>query len=207
MAASDPLDEGVGIGIILAILLGLFTEAVIWCFNLNAPPELSLLLAMLAMGCCVPINLYIFSHRMTLPLPTWLTSGRPVAFGGTVSNICGGTEKPYGDSGGDGGWACFPSNVQIWLQDVAGPDGWEHFFQPPRKLVACLIMSAGIILYLGHIVAVLCKPGCLFEGGVFRRRERERREAREQCKSRRQCEKGNHCAEAGVPEIADVKKE
>lgn len=55
------------------------------------------------MVCSVPINLYIVYHLIMFPLPTWLTSGQPVFFGGIVSNICRETEKPYSDTEGDGG--------------------------------------------------------------------------------------------------------
>lgn len=187
----DTLFAGLWIGIALIFLLVVSKEAISWYFNLGWPFETSVPLVPMAWVGNIAVNLYIRYHRISLP--TWLTFGYAVEFGGAMSNVCTDTDMSS-DYEGDGGWPCFPSKLHGWLADVAGPEGWKYLLQPPAKLVLCLLFLAFNVGMLAVLVAVVRDPECLYESP----RHREER------KQRKKCER---CAETGLRELDEIKND
>lgn len=146
------------------------------------------------------INHYLVYHRVTLPLPAWLTSGHPVAYGGMKSNVCSGPEA-YGTEA-YGTWPCFPAELAAWYADVTGIQGWKRFFQPPVKLWLCLLFLAINIGILPLLVSVKRGHGFLFE--IHERREERRRRDIERAQRERctQC-----CTEIELVELVDSEKQ
>lgn len=171
--ALDFFNGSAWVGIALSILAAILTETANWYFDLGLHPEVAILVMTLTALWSLPMFLYLLYHRVTLPLPTWLTCGHPVAFGGAASNVCADPSVALGLNG-NGGWPCFPSELKTWLAKVAGPQGWSYLLQPDTKLILCLIFLAlniGIIVILIHL---LRKPR--FDAG---------QQDEEMCKSRR----------------------
>lgn len=97
-----------------------------------------------------PTTLYLLYHPMTLPLPTWLTSGHPLIIGGITPNICQHSTLELGLEGG-GSWPCLPSEFKARLANMAGPEGWKWLVQLDRKAINCLIflgLNLGILTML-----------------------------------------------------------
>lgn len=68
----------------------------------------------------VPIAASISAyHRISLP--TWLTFGHPIGFGGVLPNVCCEMDKVM--QGGEGDYPCLPYEFKIWLAKVVGPKG------------------------------------------------------------------------------------
>jgi hypothetical protein len=81
-----------------------------------------------------PVMIYFLYHRTTLPVPEWLTSGRPVTFGGIAPNVC--------KAGQSGHWPCFPNDFKNWLANVYGLKDWEHLVPRGCTSWLCLIFLA-----------------------------------------------------------------
>lgn len=187
----DTLFAGLWIGTALIFLLVICKEAISWYFDLGLPFETSVPLVPMAWVGNIAVNLYFRYHRISLP--TWLTFGYVVEFGGAMSNVCADTDMPL-DSEDDGGWPCFPSKLNSWLAGVAGPGGWKYLLQPPTALVLCLLFLAFNVGMLAIFVAVLRDPECLYES----------RRCREKHRQRKKCER---CAGTGFLELNDIKRE
>jgi hypothetical protein len=96
------------------------------------------------------VVLYLLFHPVTLPLPTWLTSGHPVTFGGITPNVCDNHTLSLGWNGGHD-WPCLPSELATRFANVAGPEGWKWLLQLDAKVGYCLIffvLNLGILTML-----------------------------------------------------------
>lgn len=76
-------------------------------------------------------------HRVSLP--TWLTFGYPIGFGGALPIICCDIDKVL--QGGEGDYPCLPYELKAWFAKVVGPSGWEHLFHPGEKIWICIIVA------------------------------------------------------------------
>lgn len=76
-----------------------------------------------------PLTFLLQYHRVALP--TWLTFGYPVAFGGVLPNVCDDTIKEIAL------WPCIYEDSKTWLVNVAGPHGWRYLVHPNSALLWC----------------------------------------------------------------------
>ncbi|KAM0717813.1 hypothetical protein Q7P37_006145 [Cladosporium fusiforme] len=95
----------------------------------------------------IPIGLFLVYHR--LALPTWLTFGYPVAFGGTIPNNC---EDACLFGLSYGSWPCLLPKLKVWLASAVGPEGWTHLAHPEPFLILMMVVC---LLILGTYSAVL----------------------------------------------------
>ena len=101
--------------------------------------------------------LYLIYHPVTLPLPTWLTSGHPVTFGGFRPDICDNSTLSLGWEGGHD-WPCLPSEIGTRFANVTGPEGWKWLVQLDGKLTCCLGFLALNLMVCTMLMAELRKP-------------------------------------------------
>lgn len=118
-------------------------------------------------------------YRLTLP--TWLTLGYLVDFGGFMPASCEVSMPVEGPCG----VPCGLLSLRSWLVKVfAGPDRWDSFVQPEPVVMICLVLGT---MWLVSLVAISFTP---------RRIDRENEKARlEKCE--RECE--DRKLEAGTP--------
>lgn len=178
MSDKDVSATGVWIGFAFAPIAFILTEAVNRSLSLGLGPQVTILVLPTTMWWSLAINLYLLYHRVTLPLPLWLTSGHSVAYGGMISNVC---DEPnaYLDYKGDGSWPCLPSMFSAWLTDLTGPKGWNHLFHPPDKVIACLVFATGNLLVLA-----------VFVHGLRTSRFRRARQRGKEARRSKACEEG-----------------
>ena len=121
------------------------------------------------------IHTYLLYHQLTIP--TWLTFGYPVSFGGVKPNIC---DESTADQ-----CPCF-----TWFSDVTGPGGWKYLFKPDFKLMFFILLLAYDIIFLRCLFTSLRKT----KGDDTRRRGRK-------------CSECGHLrADIERPELRDTKK-
>jgi len=133
---------GVGVGVALAISTVVFTKFLDWYFRLRLHHNVEIEIFALAFSWIIPVVTYLLYHQFTIP--TWLTFGYPVSFGGVKRNIC--------DASTAGQWPCF-----TWFSDVAGPGGWKYLFKPDPKLILFLLLLAYNIFFLRALAISLRK--------------------------------------------------
>ncbi|GAB7333475.1 hypothetical protein MBLNU13_g05069t1 [Cladosporium sp. NU13] len=102
-----------------------------------------------------------------MPLPTWLTFGHPMTFGGITANVCNNPTltleaKPHGR------WPCFPSQPKDRIANLTGPEGWKYLVQ---------LRLIGYLLFL--VVNISLITFLIFE---IRRPRFDTKEARETCR-------------------------
>jgi hypothetical protein len=119
-------------------------------WKLGLHPSVALQFGGWIVGWSIPTAMYLLYHRVTRPLPMWMTPGRPVSFGGVSSNIC--------DEFNANRWPCFPSQMKNWLANVSESGGWKYLFQPPIGFVGCLVFLAFNLGMLIAMVHFLRKP-------------------------------------------------
>lgn len=99
-----------------------------------------------------PVGMFISYHR--IDLPTWLTFGYPVAFGGVIPNVCNDVACAiYPDD--DSNWACLLSGLETWRSKVLSPGGWKYLLQVDEKLLLCLMFLGWQIFQCLYVVMVL----------------------------------------------------
>lgn len=103
-----------------------------------------------------PLAAYLLYHPLTLPLPTCMTFGHSVTFGGIWPNVCDPSNLALHPRG-DGGWPCFPRELETWLVDVAGPDGWFYLVRPNEMIQACLIFLGFYVGFFLFVFLMVCK--------------------------------------------------
>lgn len=89
MLDKDVSATGVWIGFAFARIAYILTEVVNRLLGLGLSPQVTILVLPTTMWWSIAINFYLLYHRVTLPLPLWLTCGHPVVYGGMISNVCG----------------------------------------------------------------------------------------------------------------------
>jgi hypothetical protein len=143
-----------GIGCALSFLVPILVEAVNWYLDLGLHFEVAFTAWLLADLWTFPTGFYLLYHPVTLPLPTWLTFGHPVTFGGIAPNVCHNPTltlevKP------PGGWPCFPAHLKDRAARLAGPEGWKYLIHLDAELILCLfcaVLNFGLITFLMRMI-------------------------------------------------------
>jgi hypothetical protein len=143
-----------GIGCALSFLVPILVEAVNWYLDLGLHFEVAFTAWLLADLWTFPTGFYLLYHPVTLPLPTWLTFGHPVTFGGIAPNVCNNPTltlevKP------PGGWPCFPAHLKDRAARLAGPEGWKYLIHLDAELILCLfcaVLNFGLITFLMRMI-------------------------------------------------------
>lgn len=99
-----------------------------------------------------PIALFLQYTRMNLP--TWLTFGHPVAFGGVMPDVC--DDISWAINPETGGWPCVSSCWGKWLADMYGPDDWEFPCYPGAYPTFRTFIIVYMSSHLGYIIWLLC---------------------------------------------------
>ena len=92
-------------------------------------------------------TLYLVYHRLTLPLPTWLTLGYPIAFGGIRPAIC--TES------NNGNWECLPHDLEAWLASFSELKNWDRYLKPELSILMFLFFVAANLVWLKFVFDAL----------------------------------------------------
>lgn len=143
-----------GVGCALSFLVPILVEAVSWYLDLGLHFEVAFTAWLLADLWTFPTGFYLLYHPVTLPVPTWLTSGHPVTFGGIAPNVCNNPTltlevKP------PGGWPCFPAHLKDRAAKLAGPEGWKYLIHLDAELILCLffaVLNFGLITFLIRMI-------------------------------------------------------
>jgi hypothetical protein len=162
-------DRMLQINVALAFLPPILSATMNWYLDLGLHPDVYMIIWILAELWAFPITFYILYHLVTLP--TWLTFGYPVAFGGVRPNICNTTLVPGFFGSGD--WPCFPSDLKTRLAEIA-TGGWRYLFQLDGQLIGCFFFLALNVGFMAMLGAELRKPR--FDSETAK-------QARETCKS------------------------
>lgn len=156
-------------GCALSFLVPILVATVNWFLDLGLHPGVGIAAWLLADLWTFPTAFWLLYHPVTLPLPTWLTFGHPVTFGGITPNVCNNPTLIL-EAKPPGGWPCFPSQLQDRISNSTGPKGWKYLVHMDARLIACLlflVVNIGLITFL------------IFE---IRRPRFDAREARETCR-------------------------
>lgn len=111
---------------------------------------------MFSMLSMLPVAAYLVYHPLTLPLPTCMTFGHSVTFGGIWPNVCDPSNLALHPRG-DGGWPCFPRELETWLVNVAGPDSWHYLVRPNEMIQACLLLLGFYVGFFLFVYLMVCK--------------------------------------------------
>jgi len=131
----------------LSILVPILEVTISWYLDLGLRPEVGISAWLLAIGWTFPAAFYILYHPVTLPLPTWLTSGHPVTFGGIIPDVCNNPTLTL-QFGEPGGWPCFPSQLKDRFANLSGPDGWKYLTRLDARMQLCIfffVFNVGVI--------------------------------------------------------------
>lgn len=140
LAESDEfLNLAVWVAGALDLLIGACIAFIGSHLRLKPDPRVIMFPTMFGMMSVLPVSTYLLYQPLTLPLPTCLTFGHPVNFGGIWPNVCDPSNLALHPRG-DGGWPCFPRELRTWLANVAGPDGWHYLVRPTEMMLAYLII-------------------------------------------------------------------
>jgi hypothetical protein len=101
--------------LVLSLFIAIFAGITKRCLASDWDSDVFLFTFIFSIVWSFPVMIYFLYHRTTLPVPEWLTSGRPVTFGGIAPNVC---EAGYHDR-----WLCFPDDLKNWLANVYGLKG------------------------------------------------------------------------------------
>ena len=139
----------------LSFLVPILGVAINWYFHLGLNPDVALIAWVLELIWAFPVAFYLVYHPVTLPLPTWLTYGHPVTFGGIEPNVCHNPtltlENMYRPAGG---WPCFPSQLKDRFANLSGPHGWKYLTQLDARLQLCIFF---VVLNIGVITGLVIK--------------------------------------------------
>jgi hypothetical protein len=145
------------VGCALSFLVPITVETFNRYLDLGLHFEAGFLAWLLADFWTFPTGFYLLYHPVTLPLPTWLTFGHPVTFGGISPNVCNNptltlVAKP------PGGWPCFPAHLKDRIAHLAGPEGWKYLVYLDAKLILCLSFLFINIVLITWLVFTVRKP-------------------------------------------------
>lgn len=139
----------------LSFLVPILGAAINWYFHLGLNPDVALIAWVLELIWAFPVAFYLVYHPVTLPLPTWLTYGHPVTFGGIEPNVCNNPtltlENMYRPAGG---WPCFPAQLKDRFANLSGPHGWKYLIQLDARLQLCIFF---VVLTIGVIAGLVIK--------------------------------------------------
>lgn len=124
------------IGIFGALFMGLIS----CCLKLGWDPVILHLGYIFCLLWYLPTTLYLVYHRLTLPLPTWLTLGYPIAFGGIRPAIC--TES------NNGNWECLRYDLEAWLASFSELENSDQFLKPELSILMFLFFVAANLVWL-----------------------------------------------------------
>jgi hypothetical protein len=139
--------------------LGPISIAFIGCYlnvDISVCSRLYPTVFMLGLLWTCPPALYLLYHPVTLLLPTWLTFGHPVTFGGILPDNCDNSTLALGWDGGHD-WPCLPSELGTRVANVAGPEGWKWLVYLDEKVALCLAFLALNLILLAMLMRTLRK--------------------------------------------------
>ena len=131
---------GMGVGLALAYLAIGCIVVLNGYFKLRLHYKSSMHICNLALLWIAPIVTYLLYHQFTIP--TWLTFGYPVSFGGGKRNICDGSTADL--------WPC-----SIWFPDDVGPGGWKYLLKPDLKVVILQLYTISNACFLRWLLISL----------------------------------------------------
>lgn len=141
----------------LSFVVPILEVTINWYLDLGLHPDVGILAWLLAIGWAFPAAFYLLYHPVTLPFPTWLTSGYPVTFGGVVPNVCNHPKLTLGYKPA-GGWPCFPSQLKDRFDHLSGPDGWKYLTQLDARLQLCIFFFVFNVGMITALVFLIRKP-------------------------------------------------
>ena len=151
------IGKTMGSGLALSLLSIILAQSLNLYLDLGFRPEACLTVGLVVTIWVFPTTLWLLYHRISLP--TWLTFGHPVSFGGVRPNVCNSTFVPGLMIDRPCDWACFPSELQTRLARViGGPERLKYLFQLDLKIIACFIFLAMILGMVAAVVHELRQP-------------------------------------------------
>lgn len=124
----------------ICIFGALYTGLISCYLNLGWDPVIPHLGSIFGLIWYLPTTLYLVYHRLTLPLPTWLTLGYPIAFGGIRPAIC--TES------NNGNWECLRHDLEAWLAIFSELENWDQFLKSELSILMFLFFVAANLVWL-----------------------------------------------------------
>jgi hypothetical protein len=138
------MDQSVLYMLAASLFIAIFAGTTNRCLTSEWDPDIFGFTFFVSIVWSFPVMFYFLYHRATLPLPEWLTSGRPVTFGGIAPNVC--------EAGASGIWPCFPKDFKNLVGNVVGLKGWEYLV--PRQGTIWLLF---FFLALNFVIVVLVR--------------------------------------------------
>jgi len=145
------------VGCALSFVVPITVETLNRYLDLGLQFEVGFIAWLLADFWTFPTGFYLLYHPVTLPLPTWLTFGHPVTFGGISPSVCNNPTLTL-EAKPPGGWPCFPSHLKDRIAHLAGPEGWKYLVYLDAKLILCLSFLIINIILITYLVFMIRKP-------------------------------------------------